>query len=263
MRHRRGDMPTVVVSEIERSSPVAFPNIAGLSLSGSITTRSLVSGQDRPLHLLVHELSPSAEIRWDEPSGGHAVYVWQGNVQFNATDVPQNSAVFIEHRGRGAIRAANSTATVLHFYETGLGDPPPRAGGHAHMVGPDGLFKSKGTAPITVWADSGCPTCELWLHQSHDFHPNEKVAPHYHTADEIIFVLRGSLIIGRHRLTVGCAVAIDKGTTYAFAAGPDGLIDVNFRAREPFYVPVTRDGSKTEPRNERELIRNAVFHKLP
>jgi hypothetical protein len=89
-------------------------------------------------------------------------------------------------------------------------------------------------------ADSGCPTCEVWLHENHfpgrttPMTPEEeKRGVHSHSEDEIIFVVDGEIKLGNRLYGPGTAVAIAADTLYSFTTGPEGLSFINFRAGTP------------------------------
>jgi quercetin dioxygenase-like cupin family protein len=71
--------------------------------------------------------------------------------------------------------------------------------------------------------------------------PNQKVAAHAHTADEIFVVTEGEIHFGKQVYGVGSSVFIPMMTLYAFQAGPDGLTYLNFR-------PI--GGARNIPRDE-------------
>jgi quercetin dioxygenase-like cupin family protein len=62
--------------------------------------------------------------------------------------------------------------------------------------------------------------------------PDAEIGQHAHHESEIIYVIEGSLILGRQVLEPGASVFIPKETLYSFKAGPDGLKFINFRARQ-------------------------------
>jgi mannose-6-phosphate isomerase-like protein (cupin superfamily) len=59
--------------------------------------------------------------------------------------------------------------------------------------------------------------------------PNEEIEAHAHTADEIIYVLEGTMHVGSQTLTAGSSVYIPGRTLYSFRTGADGLRFLNFR----------------------------------
>lgn len=69
-----------------------------------------------------------------------------------------------------------------------------------------------------------------------DYIPHAEAVAHKHDEAEIIYVLRGELILGDRTITAGGSIYIAGGTTYGFRAGPDGLRILNFRARADVSV---------------------------
>ena len=78
---------------------------------------------------------------------------------------------------------------------------------------------------------------------------------HSHSADEIIFILDGAMLMGRRRITPGMAMAIDGDTRYRVGVPEEGLAFLNFRTRGSI-VSMFELGAR-EPIDERELWRVA------
>ena len=76
----------------------------------------------------------------------------------------------------------------------------------------------------------GSPT-EMQLFEV-DFPPDHELETHAHGADEIIYVLEGSMVLGARELTAGSSVFIPGRTLYNLKAGPNGLRFINFRATQ-------------------------------
>jgi quercetin dioxygenase-like cupin family protein len=64
-----------------------------------------------------------------------------------------------------------------------------------------------------------------------DTPPNVTGAQHAHDADEVLYVIQGSMILGSHTLGVGSSVFIAADTMYSFRSGAEGLRFINFRPR--------------------------------
>jgi hypothetical protein len=80
-----------------------------------------------------------------------------------------------------------------------------------------------------VWfADSTCPTCRIALFTVEVDGRKDAVA-HHHTADEIIFVLGGSISMGRASYGPGTALSIPGGVRYGFVGDERGHHFLNFR----------------------------------
>jgi hypothetical protein len=64
--------------------------------------------------------------------------------------------------------------------------------------------------------------------------PDIEVQPHAHGADEIIFILEGSISFGARECPAGSSVLIEKDTLYTFRVGPQGVTFLNFRPTGDF-----------------------------
>jgi hypothetical protein len=268
-------MGRVIISHADERSPGAFPALTGVAAGAGgpvgIVSSAVVAGGERPLFAWVHELPPEASIRWSRPPVGHLVYVWAGSVVAQAGAEPgmnpidlnleEGGVLCVEHGGEGALRAGVNGARLVHFHQREGSYPPVKAGGHAHVVGKDSVFTSSGqrshggTVGVKMWLDSTCPTCGLWLHQNSfsDLTPQGKA--HYHTEDEIIFVIKGGMVLGRHTHPPGTALAIDANTVYGFGVAEGGMTFINFRPVDPSVILMSREGPGPT-RKERDVLRN-------
>jgi hypothetical protein len=79
-----------------------------------------------------------------------------------------------------------------------------------------------------MFADSTCPTCRITLFVTGRDEPYTS-SRHSHSADEVLYVLRGEVRFGSRRLGPGDAVAIEGGYKYGFRSGPDGFAFLNYR----------------------------------
>jgi len=247
-------MGRVVIANVVEASASVFPAMAGVSASGSFETKAVVGEPNRPLLLWQHVLSPGSEIRWHRPPVGHAVYVWSGTIEVDGHELRQDGALFVAHGGQATLHCGSGPAVLLHFCrpENSIA-AASRPGGCVHVVNKDAARYYRRETPVLhghVFADSGCPTCELWLHKSECFSATS-VPRHFHTSDEIIFVVGGEMTLGRRKLTAGTAVAIDANTVYQFGTGEKGLSFINFRAVEPFAAVITPEGTATPLISER------------
>ena len=64
-----------------------------------------------------------------------------------------------------------------------------------------------------------------------DYLPDAEVAVHAHDEEEIIYVVRGEIILGNRRLGPGSSVYIAGNTLYSFKVGSEGLRMLLFRPR--------------------------------
>jgi hypothetical protein len=223
----------------------------GISARGSVKSRAVISGSDRPLWLRQHELAPGAGLAIEAPQVEHLFYVWEGSVE--ATDatanstpggstqtLPEKSVVAVSRRARANIKAGPAGATLLQFCSaTGEQDARAAAGKpHVHVIGSRGILRGmhkRLKGPGVMWMNSTCPDCGMWLHGSSRT-GQYNVELHAHTEDEIIVVTHGEMVLGRRSLGPGGAVAVDGNTRYSFKSGEPGLGIINYRATEPWYV---------------------------
>jgi hypothetical protein len=251
-------MPRITIRNTDEVPFGPFPQIPGVTMQGKIDTKGLVQTDDQPMWCWVHHLSPGAEMHWSKPPVAHGVFVWEGSIESAGKTYGVEAAVVVEHRGEASLRAGPEGAVVTHFHRPpGHAEVPARSGGHAHFFDRDGIFcfdnRATGGSAVTLYSDSGSETNDVWLHRSGSA-PGRKLPSHCHSEDEVIFVTKGIMQVGRKQLTPGTALAIDQNTAYKFEAGPDGLTFVNFRSTQPYYIPITPEGRGT-PRNERESLR--------
>jgi hypothetical protein len=214
-----------------------------------------------------HEMAPGAGLHLDRPDFGHVFYVRDGSIETEGRTLSVGGAVISEHLCTATLRAGPEGAVLLDFHTPdGCPDRPSRAGGHVHVVGDQGILRTgnfkdtnlKDEAGYTgvLWADSDCPTCELWLHKSSLVGPVPQAGSlHSHSADEIIFILEGEMLMGRRRVTPGTAMAIDGDTRYRVGVGEAGLSFLNFRTHGSI-VSMFEQGAR-EPVDERQLWRVA------
>ena len=119
-----------VVAKIEDAPTGPTPANAGVAVRGEVVTRPVVTGDDRPLYLWVHELSPGASLSWDAPVQDHLVYVWEGMVSADRQPIRVDEAFVVEHNGKGVIEAGDEPAIVLHFHRPeDYPHPASRSGG--------------------------------------------------------------------------------------------------------------------------------------
>lgn len=236
---------------------VTTPFVAqpGLQISGAGSV-PVINADDRPIMLWRHDLAAGGTVRWNAPAFGHVFYVVEGTIAALGESGGRNCALIVGHGSEGELVAGPSGATLLHFCQTT--GSPSGSGGSACFVGSDGLYQlhpRQGEDAI-LYADAADDVSQIWLHRV-EFACETKINPHLHSEDEIIAVLDGELHFGSKTLRRGQAVAIPADVAYAFRTGRDGLSFVNFRARHPFIVPVSR-GRRGDPISEQSIARSAA-----
>lgn len=253
-------MGRVVINAASETSIGAFGGVTGVTVSGEVETRAVIAGNDRPLLVWQHVIAPGGEISLREPGEGHAIYVHDGAVSIDGALLEAGGAVIVEHGGAATVWAEGEPATLLHFHRAdGKFEPSAKRGGHVHVVSSidakrygDADFEGA-RADIVMYADSTCPTCDLWLHRADMSQPFPDSPAHLHTEDEIIVVTDGVMSLGTRKVPKVTALAIDADTTYKFGLASPNMSFVNFRACDPFLVLVNR-GRKSPPVSERILL---------
>jgi hypothetical protein len=112
----------------------------------------------------------------------------------------------------------------------GIGGPPRADGHRVHVIGPKGRFTAGDPDNVGVrsFADSTCETCRASFFEV--TRRQERTGrPHSHSADEIIYLVEGTIKLGALSLTPGTSLCIPGGVRYAEGAGPDGAVFLNFR----------------------------------
>lgn len=70
------------------------------------------------------------------------------------------------------------------------------------------------------------------------FGPHYVLPRHTHDGDCLYYVLEGSLTMGRKSLDAGDGFFAPHGAPYAYEAGPDGVVVLEFRARTSFGMKI-------------------------
>jgi mannose-6-phosphate isomerase-like protein (cupin superfamily) len=181
------------------------------------------------------EVAAGGELTWSGHHGDEGLYVVDGELEFAGSKCPTGGAVIIESGVPARVRVPNGAA-VVHF---GPEDPEPPANGvhgppapeprGVHLVGPGGVWAATEPGRDTrMFADSTCPTCRITLFLT-GRDQEYRSSAHSHSADEILYLLRGRIHFGSYQLGPGDCVAIRGGQRYQFRSGPDGFAFLNYR----------------------------------
>jgi hypothetical protein len=153
-----------------------------------------------------------------------------------------------------ATATARGRTTIAHFGaesheqpQQGLYGPPSPQGHGVHVVGPLGRVSSPPGRPLfRFFADSTCPTCRvtLLLVERDGSYVSE---PHSHSQDELIYVLRGGLQLGKaHLYEAGTCLPFAADQRYAFRAGPEGFTFLNYRCDASLHQKANAPGPRLE-----------------
>jgi hypothetical protein len=196
---------------------------------------SLVAFDGFGLWAVAGELDAGTTLTWAEDHGDEGVYVCRGALTLDGKVCPAGGAVIIEGQAAASV-ASPEGAAVVHFGPSDAAPPadgyfgPPAPPPHgAHVVGPGGVYAATEPGRDTrMFADSTCPTCRITLFVTGRDEPYTS-SRHSHSADEILYVLRGEVRFGNRRLGPGDAVGIVGGYKYGFRSGPEGFAFLNYR----------------------------------
>jgi mannose-6-phosphate isomerase-like protein (cupin superfamily) len=183
------------------------------------------------------ELDAGTELRWSGAQGDEGIYVIDGELRVGDATAPAGGAVIVE-AGVAATVLAPVPTRVVHF---GPHDPrqpadgpygPPSAEGHGVHVYQETdarLLHIEGASELRArsYADSKCPTCRITMFRTALDGPNVTES-HYHSQDEIIYLLDGELQVGRTTVSAGMAFAVPKDVRYGFRS-PGPYTFLNYR----------------------------------
>jgi mannose-6-phosphate isomerase-like protein (cupin superfamily) len=114
---------------------------------------------------------------------------------------------------------------IVHVGSRATGAAVGRA---VHVIGPGGTYAKVGDGRDTrYFADSESDTCPMTLFTTGRSHEHVS-APHSHSADELLHVLDGEVVVGRKRLVPGDTIAIRADRRYGFRS--PGFRFLNYRA---------------------------------
>ena len=224
---------TTRLDEVEPAQGYAAPRAA----SGVRWSRR-VSPEDYSIWMVVAELEDGAEIHWESSHSDDGVYVMQGELDVDGRRCPTDGAVIVESDASCVVRAVGPTR-ILHAGSVdntppadGLYGPPEPKGHGVHVVGEQGWYASGNRESVIArwFSDSTCATCRIALFHVFRSEAGVKDIPHRHTQDELIYVLGGSIVMGRREFHPDTVLAIPANMQYSLTSGRDGFAFVNFRA---------------------------------
>ena len=222
-----------IVPENEVEALTEYP--VPVKVTGVVSSK-LLSPADYVLWLCVSELEEGAQMTWSGDHSDQALYVFSGALDVAGHTCPERGAVIIES-GVEVTVTATTSSRIGHW---GSWDPvvpadrfrgPIADGEHRiHIVGPEGILASGDPDDVGVrwFANAACDTCRIALFEVTRNHKRAG-RPHSHSADEIIFLIDGTIELGAYHLQPGTALCIPGGIRYAEGSGPDGAVFINYR----------------------------------
>lgn len=228
-------MAKVSIVQVDEAPTVEGP--------ANVESRTLFAGERDPIHLKAHKLSAGAGITITGDPADVALFVWRGSVEAGGATLAEKASAIVERGSSLTLTAGEGGSTVLAF---NLSAGSHNEGGHVHLLPSNKVPRTEGLGGNegiggAIHADSGCPTCTVWLHENSYTMADKETALHSHSEDEVIFVHTGSIRLGNRVYPAGTALFIAADTKYGFHSGPDGLGFVNFRGTSPTYT--SADGS--------------------
>lgn len=250
-------MPRIVITSLGEGLVQPLPEGGEVSTTGQVESRQVLGSADRPIQLWAHRLAPGAVMRWNSVSVGRGIYLWEGAMVVDGKPIAGEGAAMVEHGASCEIQAGDEGCEILEFHR--LVEESQRAGGHVHALSveqaPAGMFEPMEMV-TRAYADAGCPTCDLWLHESR-FAGGSKAERHYHTTDEVIVCTDGHVLFGTKTMARGSVLAVDRQALYTFQTAPTGGAFINFRGGPSAYVQVDKGGTHP-PDPETPMIRAIV-----
>jgi quercetin dioxygenase-like cupin family protein len=222
-----------ILREDEIEAEDAYP--VPVSVSGLVWSK-LLSPREYVLWLCLSELEAGAQMTWPTVHSDEALYVFSGALDVGGHGCPERGAVIIESDVPATITATQRTR-IAHWgsWETAVPEAglngPLSAGEHRiHVIGPNGRTISGSPEGVGVrsFANSACETCRVSLFEVTRT-KRRPGRPHSHSADEIIFLVDGTIELGSYTLQPGTSLCIPGSVRYAEGSGDDGAVFINYR----------------------------------
>ena len=234
-----------ITGELEVAPVTADPTFGAVA---GLESCRILSPDDYDLWLVILEVATGTALRWPEGHGEEGVRVLSGELEVDGQRCAAGGAVIVESDVAVTARAMQPSRLVHVGSRTpaapddGAVADAPRDRHGVHVVGPAGWFVSgsQDRSHARWFSDGTCPTCQIALFDvSADEDPGRSRA-HTHSADEIIYVVAGTMRLGHRLVPAGTSLCISGGTRYAQSAGPGGCTFLNYRkqsSQQQYYGP--------------------------
>jgi hypothetical protein len=220
-----------IIAERDAPAQVEYAGLGQDPISG-VRWSKLLSPPDYRLWLALSELVDGATLTWTDTHADEGICVLEGALEVEGHQALAGGAVIIENGVAGQARAVGVTR-VAHF---GPRNHPPvtKPGKYVHVYGPQGAARvSEGVPGVWVdfFTDGSCESCHLMLFRVHrDAGFMEQPIPHIHTADELMLVVDGIMLLGRREVEAMSALIIPGNVRYVQTCGPSGSTFLNYRS---------------------------------
>ena len=221
-----------ILREVEVEPQKTYPvdcRVEGLAWS------KLLSPREYAIWLVTAELQPGGTMSWNSGHREESLYVLSGALEVDGRTIPEGGAIVLEDGV--PLRARAVSATKIAHFGTWAADParhvlygPPRESDHvAHLVGPKGWYVSGFPGVEAKWfADSTCETCRVTFFEI-DSKPGGSPGQHLHSQDELIYILKGKIFLGKRECGPGTVLCIPGDVRYSFNGGPEPYGFLNYR----------------------------------
>jgi quercetin dioxygenase-like cupin family protein len=221
---RRGREVADVAVLFEDLTSVSGYAIPSATFTGEATTR-FAAPAGYALWMNAGEVGAGSTLSWTADHGDESVYVEQGLVEIDGRRCGPGGTVIVE-RGVPARLSFLEDSAVAHFgsYEIAPVEGPARPPS-VHVL--DAPLSYKGTTGFFI--DGNCESCAISFVRVSGEEAHVGRA-HSHTADEIMYVTKGTIRTGRVQLRPGMALAIPADRIYSFRTDEPWEF-VNYRDR--------------------------------
>ncbi len=141
---------------------------------------------------------------------------------------PSRRGIKLFH-GRDAVPLADSGAMAAPVFDPGdmkaLADDGPRSPTVALGIADTLVFRGEG--------HDGSSLVRAWLA------PHYVLPRHTHSGDCLYYIVEGSITMGSQQLGAGDGFFVPSDAPYAYEAGPEGAVVLEFRAQTSFDIKFT------------------------
>jgi quercetin dioxygenase-like cupin family protein len=202
--------PSLLFADRKSSSGYQVPKA---TFTGEAETR-FGSPEGYSFWLNAGTVSAGSTLEWTTDHDEEAIYVDGGKVEIDGKVVGEGGAVVIERDARATLTFLEDSS-IAHFGQSDDAPPVPAeysaSGGGVHVY----PHPTPHRGHTENFADGSCPTCKVVFFQVSDEVPHIGDV-HSHSSDELIYVVKGALRVGKNRIETGMAIAVPADRLYSF-----------------------------------------------